>query len=212
MSRNTKRRAREAEKRDERLHYKFITEYVKCLHKDIHDKAEELFNSIRHQYPNVKDLTKTVEYMNVVMPSKPIPRYYQCRRSDGTRSNTKSMSQMVLEIPLIPLNPNTSLSVAAPSPPVASPPVASPPVAAASPPVAASLHLPLSDNVYQALLSELQQDPDLWRIINDFPIDDSSLEDNDMDDFLHNDIWDAIIPDDVTPIESELEAVFDNIV
>ena len=212
MSSNTKRRAREAEKRVERLHFKFITEYVKCLHGDIYDKAEGLYNNTRQQYPDgVKDLTKTVEFMHAVTPNKAIPRYYTHRKGNETHTEKNNMQEMVLNIPLIPLSKTRSMSVVVSSPPAVSQP------------------LPLSDEVYQELLNELQQDPDLLQILNDFPIDDMDVSSqqhdpdplqilndfpiddmdvssyNDMDDSLYNDIWDAIIPDDVTPLEKELQ-------
>ena len=234
MLSNAKRRVREAEKRHERLHFKFIAEYVKCLHNNVYNEAEELYKNIRHEYPGVKDLTKTSEFMTVATPNKTVPRHYTSQRRENLRrsnktqsstdhtSSTDHMPQMVLEIPLMPLRPNT-LSCVAVSPPVSppvlpsvavSPPVL-PPVAVSPPvlpPVDASLPLPLSEDVYQDLLAELQHDPDLWRIINDFPLDDFSHEDStiDMND-LHEDIWDEIIPNDVVPLEDELERVFDNI-
>ena len=217
-----KRRVRDAEKRDERLHFKFIAEYVECLHKDVYDNAEELFNNIKCLYPNVKDLTKTVEYMRKVMPAKPIPRYYASRK---TKENIEGMSEMVLEIPLLQINTITSSPVRTASPPVptTSSPVASPPVSTASPSVStawppvptvsspvstpslpvptASPPVPLSENVYQTLLEDLQKDPDLWRLLNDFPTSDLFPEDNDMDDIIPS-------PDLFTPLETELEAVF----
>ena len=104
-----KRRVREAEKRLERLEFKFITEYVKSLHGDIYRKAKELYQNARQLYPNVKDLTKTVEFMSTVTPHKVIPRYYTQRKANDTEKN--STREMVLEIPLLFPNKTTSTPV-----------------------------------------------------------------------------------------------------
>ena len=228
MSGNAKRRAREAEKRVERLHYKFITEYVKCLHKDTFDKAEELYRKTRQLYPHgVKDLTKTAEFMNVVTPDKAIPRYYVYRKTNET--NTEM--EMVLEIPLIPL-PQATGSTAAQSSPAAPPAaeVLQPQSSPAVPPAAeVLLPLLLPEEAYEELLNELQKDPDLMQILNDLPIDvpptasqplqscdvpnqelSNDLPHDDIDVFTHdndsmyNDMWDGIMPDDITPLEKEL--------
>ena len=210
---------RDAEKREERLHFKFIVEYIKCLHKDTYNKAEELYKNIKHQYPTVKDLTKTAEFMSVATPGKPIPRHYTSRKSNQTQSSMPQ-TEMVLEIPLMALGQNTSLPVAAspPASPPVSPPVSLPVLPPVSPPVSLPVSLPpvdasppllLSKDVYHNLLAELQQDPNLFQILNDYTLGDSSHEDTTID--MDDDIWDSIISDDVTPLEDELERVFNNI-
>ena len=181
-----KRRVREAEKRVERLEFKFISEYVKVLHGDIHKKAEDLYKSIRQKYPDgVKDLTKTVEYMNAVTPPPPA---------------VSSPPPVVSSPPPV---------VSSPPPVVSSPPpvVSSPPPVVSSPPPVVSSPTPLpllSEEVFHQLLQDLQQDPDLAKILNDFPLDDSIMDTGD----LHHDIWDSIIPEDMSSLEQELESVF----
>ena len=235
-----KRRVREAEKRVERYHFKFITEYVKCLHQDIFKKAEELYNSTRQLYPDgVMDLTKTVEFMQTTTPNKPIPRYYSCRK---TTTETSTTREMVLSIPLMVLNKNTSSPPAVSSPQaVSSPPTVSSPQAVSSPPTVSSPQavsspptvssppvvsqpLPLSEEVFQQLLKELQQDPDLARILNNFSTHDMDVSQQDphplqiqdsfpqddycidgMDDSLYNDLWDIIMQDNATPLEKQLQ-------
>ena len=184
MYTSEKRRVREAEKRVERVRYKFITEYVRCLHGDIYKKAEELYDSTRQKYPDgVKDMTKTVEFMQVTTPNKRIPRYYSSRKTER-----RGTAEMVLEIPLLDLNKGTSL-----------PPPASSPQLPSSPPPAS---LPLSEEVFQQLLQELQHDPDLSHILNEF---DSHMDVSQQDDLACNDdLWDVIMPDNLTPLEKEL--------
>ena len=221
MYTSEKRRLRDAEKRVERLHYKFVNDYVKALHGDIYEKAEELYQSTRQKYPSgVKDLTKTYEFMNTVTPQKPVPRYYMSRK---TKEKT-TMKRMVLEIPLLPPqavssphpSPPQAVSSPHPSPPQAvssphpSPPQAvssphpSPPQAVSSPhpspPTTVSLP-PLSEEVFQQLLQDIYQDPDLVKILEGFPIDDECMTDT-AD--LQPDIWDSIQPQDISPLQQEL--------
>ena len=228
-----KRRVREAEKRNERVEFKFITEYTKALHGDIYKEAKELYQNIRQKYPErIKDLTKTYEFMSVVTPGKDIPRYYMHRK---TKKPIIPPKRMVLEIPLIPpqvlpqpvspqaspqpvspqaspqpvspqASPQPVLPQASPQPvlPQASPqpvlPQASPqPVLPqASPqPVLPQALPPLSEEVYCLLIQDLQQDPDLFRILNNFPL-------HDEDECMRDNIWDTIQIDDISPLEQEL--------
>ena len=195
----TKRRLREAEKRVERLHYKFITEYMKSLHKDIFDKAEELYKNTRLLYPDgVKDLTKTIEFMQTVTPNKTIPRYYACRKTNETHIRASNGREMVLEIPLMPQSETTSPPVAAPPPPAVSQP------------------LLLPADVYEELLQDLQKDPDLRQILNDFPLDDmqelsNDLPHDDMQELLNDFPLDDMVElsnDYITPLEKELQQFY----
>ena len=62
---------------------------------------------------------------------------------------------------------------------------------------------PLSPEVYEELLNDLRKDSDLWKILNDFPVEDNTeginkvvVEDMGTDMFLSNNI---------TPLEQEVE-------
>ena len=109
-----------------------------------------------------------------------------------------------LPSPPVVASPSPSPPVVAspsPSPPVAASPLPSPPVVASpspSPPVAAPL-LPLPSDVYKTLLAELENDPDLWRIFNDFPLQEC---DEGMNAFVAEDVF---MSDDISPLEVELE-------
>ena len=74
--------------------------------------------------------------------------------------------------------------------------------------------LPLPSEIYKSLLADLQKDPELERILNDFPFDDNIThmdvgEDSDgMNQFVVNDmLW----PDEFTPLELEVQTTFDNL-
>ena len=107
--------------------------------------------------------------------------------------------------PLMSQMEMTSPPVAAPSPttPLMSQmEMTSPPVVAPSP-TAVSQPLLLEQHVYEELLQDLQKDPDLSRILNDFP------NDFPPDDTLG--LWNDFPPDDMmelTPLERELQQLY----
>ena len=220
---------REARRNDERLYFKFIVKYFEGLHKDLFEKAVDLFYEAKEKNPTVKDLTKTVQFMAGVTPELPIPRYYKNRQL-----KVYTQPQMVLQIPLF--NPQelvasqtslpnpqelvasqTSLpnpqelvasqtSLPNPQELVASqtsPPVPvrvpSSPVPVPSPPISQPFPL-LTQSVYNDLLTEIQQDPELLKILNDFPHIDDDYET--MNDLVWNDIY---THNDISPIEIEMD-------
>ena len=187
---------REARRNDERLYFKFIAKYFEGLHNDLFKKAVDLFNEAKEKNPTVKDLTKTVQFMAGVTPELPIPRYYKNRQL-----KVYTQPQMVLQIPL----PNPQELVGS----QASPPnpqelvVASqtlPPVPVPSPPISQPFPL-LTQSVYNDLLTEIQQDPELLKILNDFPHIDDDDDCETMNDLVWNDIY---THNDITPIEIEM--------
>ena len=206
-----KRRVRELEKRNERLYYKFIYEYTKCLHPDVYTQANNMYRNIRELYPNqVKDITKTVEFMTATKPGHSIPRYYYHRKTinphSGTsnareinpHSGTSNAREMVLQIPLMTPSeiPLASIQVP-PDPPahVVTPSAPSPTAHVSQPP------LLLEPHVYEELLKEIQNDPDLNRILSDFPGDfppDAGTPDMDLNQIL-SDFPGDFPPDAGTP-------------
>ena len=229
MSTKSKRRSRGALRTEERLHYKFITKYVEELHGDVFTQAQELFEDTKRKNPSVKDLTKTVEFITKVSPNKTVPRYYKNRQSRTMLDVSKP--QMVLNIPLFtmpsqplpPLPPVPPQSLPSPLTPTAPPLPPVPPQSLPSPltptppvppqslpspltPTAPPLPL-LPPDVYQNLLAELERDPELWKIMNDFPMsdegmDDFPMSDEGMDEPVVNDIF---LDDGVSPLEVEVE-------
>ena len=112
MYTHNKRRSREVQKTAERLYYKFLTSYVEVKHNEIHKEALALFNKAKHENPCVKDLMKTVTYMERVHPDKPIPRHYMRRKQNHSLSSQiqQGTAQMVLTIPLMSNTPPTCSS------------------------------------------------------------------------------------------------------
>ena len=194
MSYSTKRSVREAEMRNERVYFKFIHDYVRNVQPDLYHQASNLHRTIRELYPSgVKDLTKTPEFMAEIRPGAPIPRHFYKKNKISNPSNNNNEREMVLKIHLLPQgetalvvapSPTTTPSVVAPSPTttpsVVAPSPTTPSVVAPSPttpvvappptqcPMDVTPLPPMEQHAYEELLKDLQCDPDLYQILNDF--------------------------------------------
>ena len=231
-------RGREARRNDERLYFKFIVKYFEELHPDLFAKATNLHKETKKLNPNVKDLTKTASFMTVVTPNIPVPRYYYNRLlKTDIAQQLQSGPRMVLQIPLQTQQPSPSVTAHTPSQPsqpapllmsdpsvtahTPSQPSQSAPLLMSDPSVTA--HTPsqpsqpapllLPEKVYNQILSEIQGDPDMAQIFNDFNLanDDDDMnaqpapqqtpnDDDDMNPF----VWDDISKYDIiSPLEDE---------
>ena len=184
---------REARRNDERLHFKFLSKYFQGLHADLFEKAEALFKEAKKKNPGVKDLTKTSEFMATVTPGLPVPRYYQTRQIKNAKPTTTTTTtrEMVLQVQLFDAQdlqqPEQDLH-------------------ASTAPVCLSdidcEPLPLlTESTYNELLVELQNDPDLVKILNDFP---SFTDDCEV---MNECVWNNINNDtnnDITPLQMEI--------
>ena len=207
MDRLQKRRTRQVQTTAERHYYKFIGNYVKSTHKDIFNEAHAMYNEAKQENPGVKDLTKTVFYMRRTCPNVPVPRYYNSRKLKSVTQKPKEQhTQMVLNIQLLGKQTTDSLLSATDTPLQTTP---QPPE-----PETESIQPLLPEETYMSLLEDLQKDPDLERILNDFPFDANidPLVDNNMaegeqgmDTPVINDmVW----PSQFTLLEAELEKTF----
>ena len=232
---NTCSRGREAIRNDERLYFKFIVKYIEGVHPEIFAKAVELHKEAKEKNPGVNDLTKTTQFMTTVTPELPVPRYYNHRNlkvkntthhvrsfplKGEVRNTTRSIregSRMVLQIPLYkyeslpsvtpPVTPHVpsppTVTPHVPSPPPVTPHVPSPPPV--TPHVPSSPPLPITSDMYQELLTEIQRDPQMLQILNDFPFgNDDDISDftfgNDDDDGISDLVW-----DDISSLETEMD-------
>ena len=191
---------REARRNNERLFYKFIVKYFENLHKDVYDEAMKLYEETKKYNPNVKDLTKTTQFMAVVTPDTPVPRYYTHRmlKSDITRQ-IQGGPRMVLNIPLHKQQQQPSQPLPVPPQPLPSTPTCIPSTTAciSSPPPVPAQPAPLlmDDTTFQQLASELLKDPNLEQILNDF------ADYDDMNPYIQDDIFRM---DDISPLETEM--------
>ena len=226
MDKIQKRRLRDANRTVENNRNKFIVKYIEGIHGDVYVEAQECYEETKRKNPGRKDLTKTVDFMNVVMPYKEIPLYYYTRqKKQKSRQRSTSTTTMVLNIPLIP---NTEIpSTTTPQPgddhtetsvqedqeiPSTTTPQPGDDHTETSvqedQEIPSTTTLPIPDHVYQGLLNEIMQDPDLYQIFNDFnpnPLDTGIQENVEVlheDNDSNTDMWDAF--QDQTPLEREL--------
>ena len=172
---------REARRNNERLEYKFIVKYVKNLHKDIYQEAFDLYLKTKEANPNVRDLTKTEQFMSVAMPGIPVPRYYTTRNlrvNKPTNLVVNKPTNLVQEGPTmvleIPLEKRGKQQQSAPVVPSTQPLLMTEDGGKqqqSAPVVPSTQPLLLPEDVYRQLLAELQKDPELEKILNDFNTD-----------------------------------------
>ena len=181
---------REARRNSERLQYKFIVKYIENVHNDIYDKVMDLYQETKKANPNVKDLTKTEQFMSAAMPGTPVPRYYTTRNLGVNKSTPliQGGPTMVLEIPLEKQQ----------SAPVV--PVPQQPLPSTQTPSSTTQPLLMPDDMYLQLLAELQKDPNLEQILNDFQPLNNDIDD-DMNPFVQDDLF---MIDDQSLLESEI--------
>ena len=191
------RRSRQAQTTTDRYFYKFISCYVQAKYNETYKEAVALLERARAENPGVKDLVKTATYMRDVHPQMGIPRYYlnrnlKHRQQQPQQPNPHNLKQMVLRIPLTSSKAPTSTQSVEPVQLAEAPtstqsvePVqlaeaptstqSVEPVQLAEAPTSTQpaevVHLPLSHEIYEGLLKELQADPDLVNILNNFSND-----------------------------------------
>ena len=221
MNTSTEGRGREAIRNKERLYFKFITEYFRNVHEDLFEKATKLYDEVKENNPNVRDLTKTVEFVSTVTPNVLVPRYYRQRQLKMNKTihhqqqqlHIQHGPQMVLNIPLQrgsspstvstppPISTPSTVSTQTPmSTPISTPPTVSTPPLISTPPTMSTPPSPqvLPANIYEGLLKEIQEDPDLYRILNDItlPVNDDDMNpDTDLEQIL----TDFTLPEDINP-------------
>ena len=203
------RRTRQAQTTADRYFYKFISCYVEAKHNEIYKEALALLKRARAENPGVKDLVKTATYMRNVHPEMAIPRYYlnrNLKQHQQQQPNLDNFKRMMLFIPLTSVKTKrSSTSAVLPSPetatstPQSAEAVQLPETATSTPQSAEAvqlpetatstqpppqpaedIQLPLPTEIYEGLLKELQTDPELANILNNFPFDsmDASVNDS----------------------------------
>ena len=182
---------REARRNNERLEYKFIVKYIENVHNDIYNKVQDLYEETKKANPNVKDLTKTQQFMSAAMPGTPVPRYYTTRNLCVNKSTrlVQGGPTMALKIPLEKQQPA----------PVVPAPQCVPLPSTQTPP--STLPLLIPDDIYQQLLADIAKDPDLEQILNDFQPPSNDIDD-DMNPFIQCDLFNI---DEQSPLEREMD-------
>ena len=208
MDRLQKRRDSDAKRTTERNKAKFISMYTQAVYGDIYQEAQQLYETIKQKNPGTKDLTKTIDFIQNVTPERTVPRYYFTRGSKQQKLH-KNNTRMVLNIPLMETTQvskvmstmTTTGDALEDRDMVASAPGDGQEEMSASQPAPEQedTHLDIPDRVYEELLQELRQDPDLYSIFNNFNPQDHYTENQQSDDMS-----DAFVTDEISPIEIEL--------
>ena len=134
---------------------RFISGYIEAKCPQVYNEAMKYYEQLDSAYPQKRDLTKTVEFLYLTTGVSSFSEYYHKKRLEkGKKQPEKEPSivdNMVLKIPLFdPKDKNTLGSFPEQQ--------------------EVSVHeapLPIPDAVYENLLQELRNDPDLYAIFND---------------------------------------------
>ena len=194
---------REAKRNNERLEYKFFFEYFKRQHEDLYGEARSFYEKVKKNNPNVRDLTKTIEFVAKTKPNEDIPKYYYRRRAQAAPARPKQTElTMVLNIPLA-TNPSSQAPIETPSQaPIETNPSSQAPIETNPPSqVIEEEPLILGDDIFHHLIGEIQEDPDLWAIFNNFEIPNMNDDDgmnpqvwNDMNELQNISLSEMEIP------------------
>ena len=139
-------------------HDRFISGYVKAKHPEAYMEAEEFYMQLNKTYPDKRDLCKTIEFLRITAGVKNINEYYYRNKVFKRKEKNHTVDNMVLEIPLLNHNTLTNnqteeVNVHANESPLVIP-----------------------DSLYEDLVQELRNDPDLYAIFNDMNNVDLSQE------------------------------------
>ena len=157
---------------------RFISGYIQVKHSNIYDEAKAYYNQLKLKYPEKKDLTKTVEYLTETTAFQSYPQMYYARKLQNQKQNKKInvvkkqnkkinfTDSMELKIPLI----NNMVENQTQQQEV--PLINNMPENQTQQQEAYIL----DDKVYEELLQDLKNDPDLYSIFNDMDVYDLSHE------------------------------------
>ena len=133
-------------------HDRLLANYVKFKYPDVYEDAEACYQQLNAKYPDKRDLSKTLEYVQLTTGATSYTQYYNYRKLEkktqeksktasktttttGKHVNTDNTDSMVLQIPL--LSPET---------------------------VASNVSLDIPE--YNEVMTEIMQDPNLRAIFN----------------------------------------------
>ena len=189
---------------------RFIADYIQVKFPQIYDEAKRHYDQLDAVYPGKRDLTKTVEFVYMTTGVTSLRQYYHKRRIEKTKNLLEKEPGindiMVLKIPLFDAKASNKLGGSSHQ---------QQETIDHEPP------LPIPDDLYENLLRELRNDPELYSIFNDMDMsgDDSidlsgEQQPNESNpDTLCEDIVDelwqdpelqVILCDEQTPLEREL--------
>ena len=192
-------------------HDRFITSYLQVKYPKEYEEAQQYYQQLNVQYPEKRDLTKTTEFLYLATGHRSFVQYYRerihAKKTKKISEKTDIVDNMVLQIPL--MNSNDMNTVVLEE--------------------KADESLVISDDIYDNLIRELRNDPELYAIFNDMNVDTSqqpldlsqeqqieinipghvSQEQQQTDEII-SDLeasWPELFEDGQTPLENELKAL-----
>ena len=134
-------------------HDRFITSYLQVKYPKEYEEAEEYYKQLSVLYPGKRDLTKTTEFLYLATGYRSYVQYYRSRihtkKTKKIKEKTDISDNMVLEIPLMSSNDMDTVVLEE----------------------KADESLVISDDIYDNLIREIRNDPELYAIFNDFNVD-----------------------------------------
>ena len=177
---------------------RFISSYIKAKFPDVYDQASKSYNQIDAAYPNKRDLTKTVEFVYTTTGVTTLNQYYHKKRSERVRKGKEAAinDNMVLNIPLFGTKDCIEQQQQQKQETNEN-----------------ELALPIPDELYNNLLEELRNDPDLHTILNDMDMpgeqsNESNLCEDIFTELNQDPALQAVLSNEQTPLERELSSLY----
>ena len=165
MNKLNKRKKTRTEREKANRQARFIEDYIKARHTDVYAQADKAYKDIQSNNKSKKDLRKTDEFIRLTTQYKNLRQYYERPNKTGTKQHTDNTAtkqytdNMVLNIQL--MDEGTWQD---PPPPQR---LLIPDVAETKDPTPPALLPPIPDAMFQQLLDEIRNDPELDLIFND---------------------------------------------
>ena len=206
-------------------HDRFITSYLQVKYPKEYEEAQQYYQQLNVQYPKKRDLTKTTEFLYLATGHRTFVQYYRQRihakKTKKISEKTDIVDNMVLQIPLMNSNDMDTVVLEEKADESDMNTVVLEEKADES--------LVIPDDIYDNLIRELRNDPELYTIFNDMNVDTSqqpldlsqeqqieinipghvSQEQQQTDEII-SDLeasWPELFEDGQTPLENELEAL-----
>ena len=168
---------------------RFISSYTEAMHPDIYNEADEMFTKLKEVYPDKRDMRKVPEFLCLTTGVKTMnAHYYKNKISKKKDENNHNKDNMVLEIQLTKHDELSTIMPKETNGPTGElanciPDETNAPAGELANIIPDETNAPtgelanvIPDDIYQGLLEELSNDPDLSRIFNGFaPLEEDNV-------------------------------------
>ena len=138
-------------------HDRLVTAYIRNKYPKVYEEVEQYYQTLNLKYPNKRDLTKTTDFLHFTTGYGSFIDYYRARaedekkKKDITQETHTVEDNMSLRIQLMD-NDDVNMIKLCEKP---------------------DESLPIPEDVYNSLISELAKDPQLYSIFNGMSVDNS---------------------------------------